>query len=46
MASLYTRAADRRRLSLEAMHKLDANDKRTSIPAPLRQVRAPAGKTI
>jgi integrase len=43
MASLYTRAADRRRLAIEAMHKLDANDKRTSIPAPLRQVRAPAG---
>jgi integrase len=35
MASLYTRAADRRRLSLEAMHKLGGNDKRTSIPAPM-----------
>jgi integrase len=44
MASLYTRAADRRRLSLEAMHKLNANDERTSIPAPLHQVRARAGK--
>jgi integrase len=40
MASLYTRAADRRRLSLEAMHKLNANVEATSIPAPLRQVRA------
>jgi len=39
MASLYTREADRRRLALEAMHKLDANDKRTSIVAPLYQVR-------
>jgi integrase len=34
MASLYTRAADRRRLSLEAMYKLNANVKATSIPAP------------
>jgi integrase len=40
MASLYTRAADRRRLSLEAMHKLNANVEATSIPAPLHQVRA------
>jgi len=39
MASLYTREADRRRLALEAMHKLDANDERTSIVAPLYQVR-------
>jgi integrase len=39
MASLYTRAADRRRLSLEAAHKL-ANTERTSIPAPTRPVRA------
>jgi integrase len=39
MASLYTREADRRRLALEAMHKLDVNDKRTSIVAPLYQVR-------
>lgn len=30
MASLYTRAADRRRLAFEAMHKLNANDERTS----------------
>jgi integrase len=38
MASLYTRAANRRRLALEGMHLL-ANDKRTSIPAPKRKVR-------
>ena len=44
MASLYTRAADRRRLSLEAMHKLNANVEATSIPAPLYQVRAARGK--
>ena len=44
MASLYTRSADRERLAKEAMHKL-ANEKRTSIPAPSNQVRAPAGKT-
>ncbi len=43
MASLYTRAADRRRLSMEAMHKL-ANDERTSIPAPQVKVRAAEGK--
>jgi integrase len=34
MASLYTRAADRRQLAHRAMHKL-ANDERTSIPSPL-----------
>ena len=39
MASHYTRSADRRRLAVEAMHKL-ANDERTSIPAPLPPVRA------
>ena len=39
MASLYTRAADRRRLAFEAMHKLNANDERTSMVAPLYQVR-------
>jgi integrase len=38
MAALYTRAADRRRLSIEAMSKL-ANDQRTSIVAPLYEVR-------
>jgi integrase len=39
MASHYTRSADRKRLALEAMHKL-ANNDRTSIPAPDGQVRA------
>jgi integrase len=43
MASHYTREADRVRLAKEAMHKL-ANEKRTSIPAPLPQVRAAAQK--
>jgi hypothetical protein len=43
MASLYTRAADRRRLAIEAMHKL-VNDHRTSIPSPLLKVRASAEK--
>jgi integrase len=44
MASLYTRAADRRRLAFEAMHKLSANDERTSMVAPLYQVRPPERK--
>jgi integrase len=39
MASLYTRTADRKRLAIEAMHKL-ANVRRTSIPSPLHPVRA------
>jgi integrase len=43
MAALYTRAADRRRLSIEAMSKLE-NDKRTSIVAPLYEVRQLAEK--
>lgn len=43
MASLYTRSADRQRLSLEAMHKL-GNDERTSIPAPSHPVRAQGRK--
>jgi hypothetical protein len=38
MASLYTRAADRRRLALEGMHML-ANNRRTSIAAPSKKVR-------
>jgi integrase len=42
MASLYTRAADRRRLAMEGMHLL-ANDARTSIPAPEGEVRASEG---
>jgi hypothetical protein len=43
MASLYTRAADRRRVAIESMHKL-ANVERTSIPAPLDEVRASGEK--
>ena len=43
MASHYTRETDRVRLAKVAMHKL-ANEKRTSIPAPLVQVRAPKAK--
>jgi integrase len=43
MASHYTREADRVRLAKDAMYKL-ANDKRTSIPAPVHQVRASAQK--
>jgi integrase len=38
MASLYTRAADRRRLAVESMHML-ANNHRTSIAAPSKKVR-------
>jgi integrase len=45
MASLYTRSADRERLAIEAMHKLDhPNEKRKSIPAPKGKVRAPGPK--
>ncbi len=44
MASLYTRAADRRRLALEAMHKL-GNEARTSIVAPLNVECRTCGKT-
>lgn len=44
MASLYTRSADRRRLSLEAASKL-ANDPRTSIPSPDLPVRAAGAKS-
>jgi integrase len=43
MASLYTRSADRKRLAIEAMHKL-GNVRPTSIPAPDDPVRAAAGK--
>lgn len=38
MAALYTKAADRRRLAIEAMAKL-GNDERTSIVAPSHPVR-------
>jgi integrase len=40
MASLYTRAADRRRLAVQAMHTL-VNDSRTSIVAPTNTTVAP-----
>jgi integrase len=43
MASLYTMAADRKRLAIEGIHML-ANEKRKSIPSPLDQVRAPERK--
>jgi integrase len=40
MASLYTEAADRKRLALEAMVKVQgANETATSIPSPDRKVR-------
>jgi integrase len=39
MASLYTRAANRQRLSIAAMSKLE-NDRRTSMPSPASKVRA------
>jgi integrase len=45
MASLYTRAADRQRLAIEAMVKLAPNKKRKSIPSPNGQVRALERKT-
>ena len=44
MASLYTRAADRRQLAHRAMHKL-ANDERTSIPSPLGKMPSPGKNT-
>jgi integrase len=41
MASLYTQSADRKRLSVEAMHKLASAERvHGSIPAPSRKVRA------
>ena len=43
MAALYTKAADRRRLAMAAMTKLDGE--RTSIPAPEGKVRAPSKKS-
>lgn len=44
MASLYTRSADRKRLAIEAAHKLE-NRKATSIPAPNQKVRESGRKT-
>jgi integrase len=43
MASLYTRAANRQRLSIAAMNKLE-NNRRTSMPSPSSKVRAPTRK--
>jgi integrase len=40
MASLYTRAADRKRLSLRAMSKMTGTTEQHSIPAPSGEVRA------
>jgi hypothetical protein len=42
MASLYTEAADRKRLALDAMAKVQgrANETATSIPSPDSKVRA------
>ena len=46
MASLYTRAADRQRLSIAAMNKLE-NDRRTSTPSPSSKVReSPAKRSM
>ncbi len=44
MASHYTRKADRQRLAVRAMHKLE-NDSGTSIPAPEHPVRESGRKT-
>jgi hypothetical protein len=42
MAALYIEAADRKRLSLDAMQKVvSANEYATSIPAPLYPAPAP-----
>jgi hypothetical protein len=43
MAALYTRGADRRRLAIEAMHKL-SNETGSSIAAPSIRVRLSGGK--
>ena len=45
MASLYTRAADRRRLAKGAMHKLARTPKERSIPSPNAKVRASGEKS-
>jgi integrase len=45
MAALYTRASNRRRLAIEAMHKLTVeNEKGKSIAAPWHQVRLSGAK--
>jgi hypothetical protein len=43
MAALYTRASNRRRLAIEAMHKLE-NENGKSIAAPWYQVRLSGAK--
>ena len=46
MASLYTQAADRKRLAVEAMAMIAGrNETATSIPSPSHEVRASASKT-
>lgn len=45
MAALYTRSANRRALSANAMNKLSRIETETSIPAPSHKVRAPERKT-
>ncbi|WP_244433289.1 tyrosine-type recombinase/integrase [Bradyrhizobium japonicum] len=44
MAALYTRSANRRALSSNAMSKLSRTETETSIPAPSEKVRAPERK--
>jgi integrase len=45
MASHYVKSANRARMAHDAAHLLVKNDKRTSIPAPKHQVRAPERKS-
>ena len=46
MASLYTQAADRKRLATEAMAKVaPANETKTSIPSPTQEVGAAERKS-
>jgi hypothetical protein len=46
MASIYTQAADRKRLAHEAMAKVaPKNETTTSIPAPRQEVRAAKRKS-
>ncbi len=44
MPSLYTRSADRRRMAIDAMHKLE-NEERISIPAPAGKARDSTAKS-
>lgn len=46
MASLYTQAADRKRLARDAMAKISPeNETTTSIPSPKQEVRAAEQKS-